>query len=48
MFKAFFMFGISSSRRHIMAIFQEDNVKIYQAQIVKEWFEGSMKNHFHT
>jgi len=25
---------------------QDDNVKILQAQIVKEWLGGSMKNHF--
>jgi len=31
-----------------MAIFQDDSVKIYQAQIVKECLGGSMKNHFHT
>jgi len=30
-----------------MAIFQGDNVKIHQAQM-KEWLEGSMKNHFYT
>jgi len=34
--------------RHIMAIFQDDNVKIRQAQIVKEWLGWSMKNHFDT
>jgi len=34
--------------RHIMAIFQDYNVKIHQAQIVKEWLRGSVKNHFHT
>jgi len=26
---------------HIMAIFQDDNVKTHQAQIVKEWLGGS-------
>jgi len=34
--------------RHIMAIFQDGNVKIHQAQIVKEWLGGSMNYHFHT
>jgi len=34
--------------KHIMAIFQDDNVKITQTQNVKEWLWGSMKNHFHT
>jgi len=33
--------------RHIMAMFQDDNGKIHQAQTVKEWLGGSMKNHFH-
>jgi len=28
--------------------FQHDNVKIHQAQIVKEWLGGRMKNNFHT
>jgi len=33
-------------RRRIMAIFQSDNV--HQAQTVKQWLGGSMKNNFHT
>jgi len=33
--------------RHIMAIFQDDNVKIHQAQTVKECLGESMKNNFH-
>jgi len=31
-----------------MAKFQDENVKIHQAQIVKEWMGGSMKNNFYT
>jgi len=27
-----------------MATFQDENVKIHQAQIVKEWLGGSRKN----
>jgi len=34
--------------RPIMAIFQDDNVKIHQAQILKEWLGGRMKNYLHT
>jgi len=33
--------------KHIMAIFQNDNVKIHQDQTVEEWLGGSMKNHLH-
>jgi len=43
-----FHFLTNHVRRLIMAIFQYDTVKIHQAQIVKEWLGGSMKNHFHT
>jgi len=32
--------------RHVMVILQDDNVQIHQAQIVKVWLGGSMKNHF--
>jgi len=28
--------------RLIMAIFQDDNAKIHQAQIMKQWLGGSM------
>jgi len=31
-----------------MAIFQDDNIKIHQAQIMKECLAGSMKNNLHT
>jgi len=34
--------------RHVMVIFQDDIVKIHQAQTVKEWLGGRMKNNFHT
>jgi len=34
--------------RHIMAIFQDDNVKIHWAQTGKEWLGGNLKNRFHT
>jgi len=30
--------------KQITAIFQDDNVKIHQAQIVKEWLGRSVKN----
>ena len=43
-----FHFLNNHAGRCIMAIFQDDNVKIHQAQIVKELLGGSMKNHFHT
>jgi len=43
-----FLFLNQPCERHIMAIFQDDNVKIPQTQIVKEWLGESMKNHFHA
>jgi len=44
---AFYFLNIHVGK-HIMAILQDDNVKIHQAQTVKEWLGESMKNHFHT
>jgi len=38
----------SQTFKHIMAIFQDDDVKMHQAQIVKERLGGSMKYHFYT
>jgi len=34
--------------RHIMVMFQDDDVTIHHAKIENEWLGESMKNNFHT
>jgi len=49
--KSLFVFKKANSRVYdwiMIILFVNDNVKIRQAQIVKEWLGWSMKNHFDT